>query len=284
MFCDFVGMPRPFSDVYTYNHTLRDDGSVTFECSTDSAVWPWLALSPTHPILVQTINFWASIDSGEFLGTFDPDVWTALTQVAWTCGEPSVGLPVRGQYATVRDEGRARFTLEFYDAADHQVAQLSGQGVTFRTRNFEGWREDTKEKFKKPDTSDFEYAPAKAVGVATPSESFLAPLSNGDHIATTGLITKQNGLRPAHPYIGGSGDHVNSTHMGEVGRQFAELLIGAPLINRNGEMKFLHYVELGRPFEVDIVAHDEAAQTLSLLVTQAERDCTQISMTYAPAE
>ena len=284
MFCDFARMPRPFSDVYTHNHTLLDDGSVSFECSTDVSVWPWLALNTVHPIVVQTINFWASIDSGEFLGTFDPDVWSALTHVEWTCGPPSVGLPVRGKYATVWDQDRARFTLDFFDAADEQVVRLSGRGVTFRTRNFEGWREDTKEKFTKPDTSGFEYAPAKEVSVATQVESFLAPLSHGGRITTTGLITKQNGLRPAHPYIGGSGDHVNSTHMGEVGRQFGELLVGAPLINRSGEMKFLHYVELGRPFEVELVRHDEASQTFSLLVRQADRDCTRIEMAYALAD
>jgi len=281
MFCDFARMPRPFSDVYTHNHTLIEDGSVSFECSTDASVWPWLALNPVHPIVVQTINFWASIDAGQFLGTFDPDVWTALTQVDWTCGPPTVGLPVRGRYTTVRDQGRARFTLEFFDATDQQTVRLGGQGVTFRTRNFEGWREDAKEKLKKPDTSGFDYVPAEAVGVATQGESFLTRLSSGDRLAATGLITKQNGLRPAHPYIGGSGDHVNSTHMGEVGRQFGELLVGAPLVNRSGEMKFLHYVELGRPFEVDLVLHDAAAHTYSLLVTQAERDCTRIEMVYA---
>lgn len=274
-------MPRPFSDVYTYNHELLNDGSVKFECSSDVSIWPWLALNPVHPIIVQTINFWASIDAGEFLGTFDPDVWTALTQVDWTCGPPSVGLPVRGRYTTVRDQDRARFTLGFFDAADQQIVQLSGQGVTFRTRNFEGWRGEAKEKLKKPDPSGFEYVPAETVNVVTQSESFLAPLSYGDRVRTTGLITKQNGLRPAHPYIGGSGDHVNSTHMGEVGRQFGDLLVGAPLINRSGEMKFMHYVELGRPFEVDLVSHDEAAQTYKLLVTQAGRDCTSIEMTYA---
>jgi len=257
---------------------------VCFDCSTDASIWPWLALNPVHPIIVQTINFWASIDSGEFLGTFDPDVWTALTQVDWVCGSPTVGLPVRGRYSTVRNEDRARFTLEFYDRADQQTVRLSGQGVTFRTRNFEGWREDTKEKFKKPDTSGFEYAPAASVGVGAQSESFLAPLSSSDRTRTIGLITKQNGLRPAHPYIGGSGDHVNSTHMGEVGRQFGELLVGEPLINRSGEMKFMHYVELGRPFEVELLNHEQEAKTYSLLVTQADRDCTSIEMTYARAD
>ncbi len=273
-------MPRPFADVYTFNHKRLQDQSVAFDCSQDAEVWPWLRLSPIHPILVQTINFWASIDSGEFLGTFDPDVWTALTQVEWECGAPSVGLPARGIYRTEKQADRARYHLAFFDETDQRVARMSGQGVTFRTRNFEHWRGETKEKIVKPEQPPFAYVAADRVGVATQSESFLAELSRAETVTTSGLITKANGLRPAHPYIGGSGDHVNSTHMGEVGRQFGELLLGRSLINRSGEMVFLHYVELGSPFDVEMVSHDERAQTYSLIVRQAGRDCTRISMTY----
>lgn len=277
-------MPRPFSDVYTFNHKRLENQSVTFECSQDADVWPWLRLSPIHPILVQTINFWASIDSGEFLGTFDPEVWTALTEVEWTCGAPRVGLPTRGIYRTEQQEKRARYHLEFLDAADQSVARLSGRGVTFRTRNFENWRDEAKEKIVKPAPPPFNYASKDAVGVATQSESFLAELTRAEEISTSGLITKENGLRPAHPYIGGSGDHVNSTHMGEVGRQFGALLLERPLINRGGEMLFSHYVELGTPFDVELISHDEGEQVFSLIARQAGRDCTRITMHYAFAD
>ena len=63
-----------------------------------------------------------------------------------------------------------------------------------------------------------------------------------------------------------------------------ESWVGAPLINRAGEMSFLHYVELGRPFEVSLIEHDAAAQRFELLVRQRERDCARIAMTYAIAE
>lgn len=276
-------MPKPFPDAYTHSHEVSEQGQVSFRCTQDVGIWPWLALSPIHPILVQTINFWGSVESGEALGTFDPEKWSALTQAKWTCGAPTVGLPARGTYETVTRDDKKRYQLEFYDAEDELVVRIGGQGVVFRTRNFEGWRDRSKEKLKIPDLSGFEYAPAKAAGVATQSESFLAPLQRGAGVTTTGLITKANGLRPAHPYIGGSGDHVNSTHMGEAGRQFAELLLGGPLINRSGEMVFMHYVELGRPFDIELLAHDEASRTFSIVVRQAERDCTRIEMTYAPA-
>jgi hypothetical protein len=283
MFCEFAAMPKPFPNAYTHNHVVSDGGRVSFACTQDVGIWPWLALSPIHPILIQTITFWGSVESGEALGTFDPEKWSALTACAWTCGGPDVGLPVRGTYDTQQRGDKMRFGLHFFDAADALVARISGQGVVFRTRNFEGWRAGTKEEFKKPDTRDFVYASAEELGVETQKECFLAPLLHGARISTTGLITKENGLRPSHPYIGGSGDHVNSTHMGEVGRQFAELLIGEPLINRSGEMEFMHYVELGRPFDVELVAHEVTAQHFELLVRQRDRDCTRIKMAYARA-
>ncbi len=274
-------MPRPFPDRYTHNLSRAPDGAVTFECSQDTKVWPWLKLDPIHPILIQTINFWASIDAGEFLGTFDPDTWTALTKVEWVCGPQGVGPPVHGRYHNEQHENRAKFGLEFFDAEGAVVAQLDGEGVTFRTRNFEGWRDEAKEKLRPPEPPKFEYAPADAVGVATANERFLAPLGTSGGVATTGLVTKATGLRPAHPYIGGSGDHVNSTHMGEIARQFGQLLIGRPCIQTGGEMVFDHYVELDSPFDVTLVAHDEGARQFRLLVRQGGRDCTRIEMRYA---
>lgn len=284
MFCDLCRMPRPFPDRYTHNHQAQNDGSVAFECSRDSAVWPWLRLSATHPILVQTINFWASIDSGEFLGTFNPDTWTALTHVRWECGAPDAGLPHRGTYQSIQDAGRARYKLAFFDQADQMVAELAGQGVTFRTRNFEKWRDGSKEKLKPPAPPLMNYASAAAVGVRSAPESFLAPLRHSETISTTGLITKENGLRPAHPYIGGSGDHVNSTHMGEVGRQFGQLLLGRPFFHTGGEMEFHHYVELGSPFGVELLGHSVAESQFDLIVRQGGRDCTTIKMQYAEAQ
>ena len=282
MFCKFVGMPRPFPDKYTFDHELSEDGSVSFECSQDSEVWPWLNLAPTHPILIQTVNFWASFDSGVFLDEFKTDSWTALTHLEWTCGRDGVGLPARGAYAGFKDKDRARYTLQLFDKADDLVCSYSGQGVTFRTRNFEGWRDQAKQKLWDPEPPVLDYVAAGAVGVAASSESFLSPLQrSADAVVTTGLITKENGLRPNHPFIGGSGDHVNSTHMGEIARQFGCLLLQRPTQNRSGEMRLKHYVELGVPFEVALLAQSEEDRTFTLMVRQADRDCAEIDWVYA---
>ncbi|MCR9268850.1 MAG: hypothetical protein NXH72_02560 [Hyphomonadaceae bacterium] len=255
---------------------------MSFDCSLDVEIWPWLKLPATHPIVVQTANFWASVESGMTLGTFDPNKWSALVQTEWTCGLAQVGHAVRGDYATIESGERQRYGLHFYDAEDRLVSKMTGQGVIFRTRNFEGWRGETKEKIVKPELAHgFEYAASEAVDVETPAEVFLSPLRDEGQVFAEGLVTKETGLLPGHPYIGGSGDHVNSTHMGEIGRQFGALLLGRPVRNTEGEMVFMHYVELGRPFRVDLVSHDEAAFCFELLVRQVDRDCTSIIMTYA---
>ena len=255
---------------------------MVFECSQDAAIWPWLALPSTHQIAVQSANFWASVESGMTLGTFDPGKWSALTEVEWSCGPHEVGRAVRGRYAVEQSGDARRYGLEFFDKADRSIVRLSGRGVVFQTRNFETWRDQAKARIVKPEYAvGFEYASAGAVGVAEDRLSFLTPLQTGSATFADGLITKANGLIPGHPLIGGSGDHVNSTHMGEVGRQFAALLAGPKAEIIAGAMDFKHYVELGRPFRVDLVQHDEAARHFELLVCQAERTCTWVAMTYA---
>lgn len=274
-------MKSPFPHAYTKNHVALGDGRVAFDCSMDVDIWPWLKLEPIAPIFVQTITFWGSVESGMFLGTFDPSKRSALAQTDWLCGAPGVGLPVRGRYETHQAGDHRRFALDYFDADERLVARMSGQGVVFRTRDFESWRSDAKDKIVKPEPPAFTHAPPAALGVATPGECFLAPLQRSDSVVTKGLITKARGLIPGHPYIGGSGDHVNSTHMGEIGRQFGDLLLDRQCSNTGGEMVFSHYVELGSPFEVILIAHDPEAKTYELLVQQAGHDCTEIRMSYA---
>ncbi|MGB5484743.1 hypothetical protein, partial [Parasphingorhabdus sp.] len=132
-----------------------------------------------------------------------------------------------------------------------------------------------------PAVHDFEYAPAKAAGVATQGESFLSPLADQDGPKARALITKENGFPPAHPYLSGSGDHVNSTHLGDVGRQFTSLLLGGkPPTITGGKMKFVRYVELGRPFDVILEHHDPSKNIVTMAIKQADRLCATIEMSY----
>lgn len=278
-------MPSPYPHAYTHNHKVLDDGSVAFECSNNISIWPWLNLPPLHPIVVQTINFWASVESGIALGTFDPEKWSALTHVDWTCDDPDVGHAVRGTYRTDRDGDEMQYVLAFFDAEDRQSVELRGKGVVFRTRNFEGWRDAAKKQAKPDhDVSTFPFADADQVGVEDPAQCFLSEALNGPPVRCMGKITSERGLMPGHPYIAGSGDHVNSTHMGEIGRQFCQLLTGRPLINTGGQMVFEHYVELGRHFLIDQVKGPSSEPSIHAVVRQNGRICTRMRMDYRFAD
>lgn len=281
-FCNHRYMSKAPTRQFTHSHVVSNDGSVAFKCSSDEDQWPWLALHPFDPIVVQTINYWASVETGAARGTFDPTKWSALTQTEWVCGKPGAGRATHGIAEAIGEKDAPRFGLSFFDENDSLVYRMSGTGVVFQTRDFEAWRKKAKDRITAaPAVRDFQYASASAVGVATQGESFLSPLVEHDGPSARALITKENGFPPAHPYLSGSGDHVNSTHLGDVGRQFASLLLsGTPLTVTGGKMKFMRYVELGRPFDVKLEHHDTAGNMVSMAVHQADRLCATIEMTY----
>ncbi len=275
-------MPNAFASRFTHSHVVSDDGTVTFKCSSDEDQWPWLALHPFDPIVAQTINYWASVETGAARGTFDPTKWSALTEAKWVCGEAGVGHATHGVAEATGEDGGPGFGLRFFDENDSLVYHMSGTGVVFQNRDFESWRKKAKEKMEaQPAVADFQYASATAVGVATQAESFLSPLVDHDGPSALALITKANGFPPAHPYLSGSGDHVNATHLADVGRQFTSLLLGGkPLMVTGGKMQFIRYVELGRPFLIKLEQRDSAENTVSMAVQQADQLCATIEIKY----
>jgi len=263
---------------FIHSPIFGDDGSIAFRCSSDTDRWPWLRLDPQHPILVQTINYWASIETAHLRGTIDPDKWSALTETEWSCGLKGAGRPVRGVAELHGDEASPGYGLAFFDADDALVHRMTGTGVVFKTRDFEAWRDKARSKMGVPPApEDFVFAPAEAIGVVEQGWSFISPLIDEDIPSASGLITKANGFPPIHPYLSGSGDHVNSTHLVEAGRQFASLLSGGKSLRiMGGEMRFTRYVELGYPFHVQLV--DRSADEISMMISQAEKPCTAITL------
>ncbi len=268
---------------YTHSHVVSDDGTVTFKCSDDQDQWPWLALTPFDPIVVQTINFWASVETAAARGTWDPKKWSALTQTEWSCGEPGVEHAVRGIGEALGSKGSPRFQLRFFDANEALVYTISGTGVVFENRDFESWRKKAKNNVVPAQAPiNFEYADARAVGVSEQKESFLSPLNNGGTLSAQAYITRENGFPPAHPYQSGSGDHVNATHLADVARQFVNLLLGGGNhVILGGIMHFDHYVELGHPFDIIQTRDQVNRKTISMIVEQAGRPCARIRMIHS---
>ena len=258
------------------------DGTVTFKCSSNHNLWPWLTLPPFNPIVVQSINYWASVETGAARGTFDPSVWSALTQMEWTCGHPDAGHVSHGVAAASADESSPGYQLTFFDKTGAFVYHMSGTGVVFKTRDFESWRQKAKQKLEPfQGSEDFQYASADDVGVATQGESFLSPLIEGGIPCAEALITKAQGFTPKHPYHSGSGDHVNSNHLADVAVQFANLLFGgSPITVVGGEMTFQRYVELGRPFHIGLAEEIHSGNAISMTIMQMNRVCATVTIRY----
>ena len=259
------------------------DGTVAFKCDRNAEKWPWLNLPPAHPIVIQTINFWASVETGITRGTFDPSKWSALTYSKWEAGSGDTG-PVTHGFSDLpahpQRDNKPGFRITFFDDAGNLVCRLIGAGVIFQTRDFESWRNEAKEQAAaKHSIRDFEYAEKEALGVTSDVERFLSPLVPGNTPQVCALVSDENGLMPKHPYHSGSGDHVNANHLVDAGFQFAHLLLEKPLQCVGGEMKFRHYVELGKPFT--LTATDVRSCEISVQVHQGESHCTDINLKFA---
>ena len=262
-------------DPWASAQEMLPDGGVTFTASRDADAWPWLALDPHDPIVIQTINFWASYQAGEARGGWEPGQWTALTWMEWQAGPRGCGHATHGVEDLIEKEGGHFYRVTFFDDAGALVARMTGKGVVFRNRDFEGWRAQEKARLKaQQPAAPFAFAPAGLVGASTANGSLLAAIDGGDAPRTRGLITADNGLAPGNPHLSGSGDHVNATHLAEVVRQFDTLIRGGEKrIPRSGEMRFLRYVELGVPLTVSLKAGCDLAQAMEAEVHQAGQLC-----------
>lgn len=205
-----------------------------------------------------------------------------MTWTKWQCDNPDVGHAVRGTYSGGREDGKLAFETLLYDDLDRLIVKIDGQGVIFRTRDFEAWRARAKQQTKNgPDLTDFEFAAPSLLGLSECEHPFISPLQGTDQRSLQGLITQANGLLPGNPYWGGSGDHVNTTHFAELARQTLCLLHGgAPVAITMGEMDMHRYIELGAVIDVRIDRFRPGQ--LNLILGQSERDCASVALQFQP--
>jgi len=276
-------MARQFARSYTSDHVINADGSVDFKCSSDASEWPWLTLGPRHPVVIQAQNFWTSVGAILALGGMEEGQWSALTWTDWQCGDPDAGTAARGVYSREKSGEIETFRTTLFDGQDREIAMMRGRGVIFRNRNFEEWRGEAKRKARAenpqiaPDA--FAFASPEALGIGPSEHSLVAPISSESPATIAALVNRENGLPPANPMLGGSGDHVNSVHMIEVARQALCLVQGDPNFDViGGEMELNRYVELGTPFSL---THDQPAPaTARFTLEQLGRDCAAITLNW----
>jgi hypothetical protein len=270
--------PQHPDNPYSFAHEVQPDGSVAFECSRDPAVNPWLTLPPHHPVVVQTQSFWTAVGASSAVQGWEATKWTALTWIDWELGDASGGHVAKGVYARDGNAENLGYSLNLFNEDDALVVGIHGRGVVFRTRNFEKWREGSKDKARKAGASDdFVFASPEALGLSAQERVLVAPFETGSgHVEA--LVTPENGLAPSNPVIGGSGDHVNSTHLHELGRQALFLIKGRTDIDTSGEMSMKRYVELGTPLKLNIREQAEGGVTFE--VEQLGKPCAEISLRW----
>ena len=271
---------------YTSSHEVGPDRRVDFACSLDAREWPWIALGPRHPVVIQAQNFWASIGAAHATGSIDEAQWSALTWTDWRCGDLAAGNAVRGTYRRERGAGAHEdsdnFAIELFDCEDRTTVTMRGRGVMFRNRDFEQWRAEAKRKARARAEKTGESAPPAfashaALGLGPGEHPLIAPPQDKSPARFAGMVTPGNGLPPANRVLSGSGDHVNTVHMVEAARQALCLLTEQPHpAIGGGAMTLSRYVELGVPFALDVQDRqpDEARFTL----VQAGRECATITL------
>ncbi len=276
-------MTRQESGDFCYDFARDGDRTVTFRCSDDASAWPWLNLHPAHNIAVQATNYFALTGVSLFLGEMDGEKWTALTDFQWRCHHTGEGAvhPARGRSTHSGKPDDAGYACAFVDASGAPVYDVSGAGVVFRNRDFETWRSQAKAEIAAlPAPQDFRFAAPGPAGVASQGEVFVSPLSEENGVAfVDALITEETGFRPAHPYHGGSGDHVNSSHLCDAVQQAAHLL-GRTAYPVAGTAKFTRYVELGRPFRIAVAPDEGGEVRVAFEISQGRYKCAVISFYY----
>ncbi|MEM1403395.1 MAG: hypothetical protein AAGG55_08700 [Pseudomonadota bacterium] len=273
-------MAHGISEQFTFDHVLHDDESMSFSIPTSSEDWPWLVLDPKNPIVVQALTYYALYETDVARGLFNDGQWTALTGISWRCAGDATGHASHG-VARLRGAALGGQIMEFWDENDALVYEMTGEGVVFRDRNFQEWRNSQKQGLG-PEVSlkEFSFASHNEVGVGSPIESIVSSLDAADPTCVDALVTAQNGFPPGHPYHDGSGDHVNSSHLADAATQFARLLRRNPgLESLGGEMKFRRYVELGQVFTLQLVSN--TAEVSEMRVLQGGQECASINFTWA---
>lgn len=270
--------PNHLANPYSSDHEVQSDGSVTFTCSQNVEANPWLALPPHHPVVIQTQSFWTAVGSSIALQGMEATQWSALTWIDWELGEGGGGHAVRGEYRADKESEHPHYSIVLFNAASEAVVTIKGRGVIFRNRNFEKWREGSKEEARKAASlAEFMYADKAVLGLTKDERVLVAPFDPATSYVEA-LVTDKNGFPPGNPVIGGSGDHVNSTHLHELGRQALFLIAGRTDIDTSGEMTMKRYVELGTPLKLNI--REQSDNAIAFDVEQLGKACAEIRLRW----
>lgn len=270
--------PNYSNNPYASEQEIQPDGSVTFACSQNADALPWLTLQPHHPVVIQTQAFWTAVGASVALAGLEATQWSALTWIKWELGDRAGGHATRGIYSRDETSDNPSYELVLFNAKDAPIVTIEGRGVVFRNRNFEEWREGSKEAAREAaPQAEFKYASREALGLTEHERVLVAPYDPASGFVEA-MVTPANGFPPGNPLIGGSGDHVNSTHMHEIARQALYLIKGRTDIDTSGTMTLKRYVELGTPLRLTIA--EDSDSSITFVLEQLDKACAEINLRW----
>lgn len=285
----------PTGLVYAHNFarvTAVASERVELAYDLDHARWPWLALAPHHPVLVEKYQYFSAVTASEAVGRDVEPTFSALTRFRWECTADAWRghLATRGVCEPWADARGLGYALTVGDDDGCAFYRMSGEGFVFDDRDFRAWREKTR-RAAREGAGDvrLDLAPAPTVGLGAGGRSFVTlPCELDGRIEVTALVPTDGGFHPAHPFHTGSGDHVNAGHLFDCVLQAAHVVLGAERLDcTGGEARFTRFVELDVPFAISLAgrhAADDGRTTLEFAVAQAGRDNATVSMTLAARE
>lgn len=283
------------TNALTYKHNLAHvlkatDSVVDLGFDWRPDLWPWLALPPAHPVVVEKYQYFATMTASWAMGTFSPETYTALTMFEWHCGEAALGrnYPSRARCENWTETGAMGFKLSVSDDQGRNMFHSRGQGFAFRDRDFQQWREKSRRSALQArhvlevDTIDPELA-----GLGPDGCSFVtAVIDRVGKPAVHARVPSQGGFYPQHPFHTGSGDHVNAAQLLDCALQAVHVFSGEaqpwaqPRLCIGGQAQFQRYVELDVPFEITL---DEAlGDQAQLRFSQAGRDNVVLRLDLQP--
>lgn len=249
--------------------------------------WPWLALPPQHPVMLEKYQYFSSITAGWATGIFDPATYLALTQFNWQCPELYADCDHGARACIVNretDDGVV-MCIDVYDETDNRLAHMECVGAAFGDRDFKAWRSTSRHKaLVQAGTVTGDYASPDKAGLGKTGISLISALDeSGEMPCVTALVTSENSFYPNHPFHTGSGDHVNVGHYFDCVLQMAHLILkpDQTLLCTGGETSFMRFTELDVPFEIRLVEQSDTGTgefKLSFALSQLGKDNAHIKL------
>lgn len=275
---------------YTQNFAIVesvDNGRVEFSFDLDPSKWPWLCLPPQHPVLIEKYQYFTSITASWATGLFAPETYSALTGFNWQCPGIHEDCGYGSRAVSVNRETTEGISIDIdvFDKDDRHLVHMECVGASFGDRDFASWRAQSKKNAcDQAGQFSVDYASPVSLGLGKYGISLISGLETVNNMPTvTALVTSENGFQPHHPYLTGSGDHVNVAHFIDCGLQMAHLVLQPQtgLQCTSGQASFMRFIELDVPFRIRLTQKEsgDGNHRLRFQLTQLNRVCTEMQLT-----